>query len=568
MFKKIILVYNLIADSECFRLTTKYVLMKKIYTFLVLISFISCTKKEKVDLIVRNANIYTVDSVFSKAGSMAVKAGKIVALGNNDELNKLYEAEVALDAKGKTIVPGFVDAHCHFFGLGLNLQRVDLIDTKNFNEVLNRVADFQKEKNKDFIFGRGWDQNDWEIKEFPTKEKLDSLFPDIPVVLERVDGHAYLVNQKALDLAGINKDVKISGGEIELRNGVLTGMLTDNAMELINNIVPDLSKEDQIAGLLDAQKECFQHGLTTVSDAGLDKNVIELIDSLQKSGDLKIKIYAMVSNKPENIDYYLPKGIIKTDRLNIRSVKVYADGALGSRGAALKDEYSDKHNHHGIMVNRPEEIESLARRIAASDYQMNTHAIGDSANVVVLKAYKKALEGKLDRRWRVEHAQIIDPEDFNYFSLGIIPSVQPTHATSDMYWAKERLGNERMKGAYAYKTLLKKSGIVALGTDFPVERVSPFLTFYAAVSRKDLEDYPEGGFQKEDALTREETLKGMTIWAAFSNFEEREKGSLEPGKSADFVILDKDIMEVPINDVPNTKVIRTYINGEMVGREE
>lgn len=542
--------------------------MKKIYLlFLVLAMTASCTKKKKADLLVVNANIYTVDSVFSKAAAMAVKDGKIQAVGKSEELIEKYEGKRVLDAKGKTILPGLVDAHCHFFGLGLNQQKVDLLDTKSYDEVLQRVVAFQNDKKKSFVFGRGWDQNDWEVKEFPVKDKLDELFPDIPVVLQRIDGHAYLVNQKALDLAGITKDTKASGGEIVMENGELTGLLIDNPMAMIDAVVPDLSREEQANALLEAQEICFGFGLTTVSDAGLDREVIELIDSLQQSGDLKMRVYAMVSNSEENLDYYLAKGIVKTDRLNVRSFKVYGDGALGSRGAALKEEYSDKHHHFGALVTSVEDVYDIADRIAASEYQMNTHAIGDSANAIVLKAYNSALEGKPDRRWRIEHAQVIDGKDLDYFSQGIIPSVQPTHATSDMYWAEDRLGADRIEGAYAYKTLLDKSGIIALGTDFPVEKVSPFLTFYAAVARKDLDGYPKNGFQTKDALTREEVLKGMTIWAAFANFEEKEKGSLEPGKWADFIVLDKDVMKVPINEVPDINVEHTYSAGELMSEK-
>jgi predicted amidohydrolase YtcJ len=274
-----------------------------------------------------------------------------------------------------------------------------------------------------------------------------------------------------------------------------------------------------------------------------------------------MRIYAMVSVSDDHIDYYTNKGIIKTDRLNVRSFKVYADGALGSRGAAMKAEYSDHANHFGAMVTPFDKLDDYARRIAKSEYQMNTHAIGDSANYVMLKTYKDVLEGQEDRRWRIEHAQIIDVNDLHYFN-NIVPSVQPTHATSDMYWAEDRIGPQRMVGAYAFKDLLNTYGTVALGTDFPVEKVSPFLTFYAAVARQDLDKFPEGGFQMENALTREETLKGMTIWAAHSNFEENEKGSIEVGKYADFIVLNKDIMQVEIDEIPAIKVLETYINGE------
>ncbi|MEO0527366.1 MAG: amidohydrolase [Bacteroidota bacterium] len=516
----------------------------------------------RVDLIVLNANIYTVDDDFSKAEAFAVHEGRFVAVGTSKKIGEAYTSDKTIDAPKGTIIPGLIDAHCHFYGLGINQSVVDLVGTQSYTAVLDRVKEFHDKKPSDFIFGRGWDQNDWEVKEFPTKKKLDQIFPDIPVVLQRVDGHAFLVNQRALDLAGITSDTYVSGGEVIKKDGKPTGVLVDGPMSLVAAIIPPLDRASQIKALKDAEKLCVDYGLTTVDDAGLNRNTIELIDSLQQAGELSIRVYAMVSGSADNLDYYLKKGIIKTPRLNVRSVKVYADGALGSRGAALRAPYTDQENHFGAMRIPVSEIEALADRIAASDYQMNTHAIGDSANIVVLRAYKEALKNTQDRRWRVEHAQVVSPQDFNYFQGGIIPSVQPTHATSDMYWAVDRLGEERIKGAYAFKTLLEKSGTLALGTDFPVEQVSPFLTFYAAVARKDLKNYPEGGFQMQDALSREETLRGMTVWAAHSNFEEKEKGSIEVGKWADFVVLSDDIMKIPEPDIPYLKAEQTFIGGK------
>jgi predicted amidohydrolase YtcJ len=538
--------------------------MRKI-TFLFVLLILACNSpKEKADLIVYNANVYTVDNNFSKAEAFAVKNGRFLEIGTSATIRNKYNAPENYDLNGKTVLPGLIDAHCHFYQLGLNKQKVDLIGTGSFEEVIDRIIAFQNDKKMSFILGRGWDQNDWEDKTFPSRDKLDSLYPDTPVAIERVDGHAYLVNKKALEMAGITVDTEVLGGEIEKKDGKLTGILIDNPMAMVDAVMPEVDKNTQIAALMDAQKECFSYGLTTVNDAGLSKEIIALIDSLQQAGTLNIRIYAMVSNYPENLNHFLSKGIIKTDKLNVRSVKVYGDGALGSRGAALKTEYSDKPGHFGAMITPVSEIGALAERIAATDYQMNTHAIGDSANIVVLKAYQAVLKDKNDRRWKVEHAQVVDAKDFDYFNENILPSVQPTHATSDMYWAEDRLGHERIKGAYAFKTLLKKAGKIALGTDFPVERVSPFLTFYAAVARKDLEDYPEGGFLPEEKLNREETLKGMTIWAAYSNFEENEKGTIEENKFADFVILDKDIMKIPENEIPETKVLDTYLSGKKV----
>ncbi|MEM9362015.1 MAG: amidohydrolase [Bacteroidota bacterium] len=539
--------------------------MKQSIGFLLIFLFLfGCSTKEEVDLIVFNANIYTVDSGFSKASSIAIKDGKFVVVSAKSDIREGYFANQEIDAKGKTILPGLIDAHCHFYGLGLNQQVVDLVGTKSYDEVLQRVTDFHKKNSSNVILGRGWDQNDWEVKAFPINEPLNKMFVDIPVVLERVDGHAYLVNHKALEMAGIDNSTQVEGGEIVKENGQIIGVLVDAPMAMVDAVMPQPDRTTQIQALQEAEKLCFEYGLTTVNDAGLHRSTIELIDSLHQTGDLSIRMYAMVSNTPENLEYYLNKGIIKTDRLHVRSIKVYGDGALGSRGAALKAAYSDKEGHFGAMITPVDEIEGLAERIAATEYQMNTHAIGDSANVVILKTYQKVLEGKTDRRWKVEHAQVVSEKDFDYFKSGIIPSVQPTHATSDMYWAEDRLGPERIKGAYAFKKLLEKSGTVALGTDFPVEQVSPFLTFYASVARKDLDNYPEGGFQMTDALSREETLKGMTIWAAHSNFEEDEKGSIEVGKMADFVVLSEDIMTIPEQDIPNLKAEQVFVGGEQV----
>lgn len=525
----------------------------------------SCApNKKEVDFLVINANVYTVDSVFSTASAFAIEDGRFVAIGNEEEIQNRYTSSRILDAEGKTIVPGFIDAHCHFYGLGMNRQIADLSGTSSFEEVIQRMVAFQKENKSVVLRGRGWDQNDWEVKLFPSKERLDQLFPDTPVVLERIDGHAYLVNQKALEMAGIDARTMVPGGFVELHNGEPTGILVDSPMGLVDKVMPVANREMQINALLDAQEVCFKYGLTTVNDAGLDRDVIELIDSLQQVGLLDMRVYAMVSATSNNLDYYLPKGIVKTEKLHVRFVKVYGDGALGSRGAAMKASYSDKHNHFGAMVTTSEEVNHLAKRIAESDYQMNSHAIGDSANVVILKAYQSALQGKGDCRWKIEHAQIVDVNDFDYFSKGIIPSIQPTHATSDMYWAEERIGSSRMQGAYAYKTLLEKAGLVALGTDFPVEQVNPFHTFYAAVARKDSKLFPQEGFQMKDALSRQEALRGMTIWSAYSNFEEKEKGSIEIGKWADFIVLDKDIMRVPIDEVLMMKVEQTYLGGKQV----
>ena len=541
-------------------------IMRFITSFLALFLLISCDQKDKisVDTIITDATIYSINNSFEKASAMAIDKGKIVAIGTNREIAKQYESKNTIEAEGKFIYPGLIDAHCHFYSYGLSLQEADLRGTKSMDEIITRLKAFQKDKNPTFIVGNGWDQNDWKVKKYPTKAELDAAFPDIPVVLNRVDGHAIIVNSKALKLAGITKNTKAVGGQIEIANGEPTGILVDNPMELVFKIIPKPTRKIQIAALLDAEKVMFDYGLTTVNDAGLDPDIIHLMDSLQKAKLMKLNVYAMITANQKNIDLYLKKGIYKTDNLNVRSFKMYGDGALGSRGACMHKPYSDKPDQYGALLAPVTELKEVARQIAASDFQLNTHAIGDSANTVILKIYRQVLEGTKDRRWKIEHAQVLREADFDYFKFGIIPSVQPTHATSDMYWAGDRLGKERLKNAYAYKKLLQKAGMVALGTDFPVEEVNPMLTFHAAVARKDSKEYPKGGFQMENALTRAETLRGMTIWAAYSNFEEKEKGSLEVGKWADFVMYDQDLMKVEEHKIVKMKPTSTYLKGKKV----
>ena len=534
--------------------------MKK-FIFFSLFILVSCG--DRVDLLVHNAKIYTANETFDISTSFVVKDGIFIDVGGEDLKDK-YNPRSVVDAHGLTVVPGLIDAHCHFLQYGLESQQINLRGTKSFEEVIEIVKSFVYENNPKIVYGRYWDQNDWKIKSFPDKTELDKLFPDIPVILERVDGHAYLVNQKTLDISGITSDTKVNGGTIVLKKGKLTGLLIDSPMSLVNQSLPIATIEDRAKALLVAEKKCFEFGLTTVDDAGLSKENILLIDSLQKNNILNIRVYAMISNDFDDVNYFLNKGILKTDKLNVRSVKVYADGALGSRGAALKKPYSDMHDHKGKFITSIQAMDSLAEILAANNFQMNTHAIGDSANHSILNIYNRVLADIKDPRWRIEHSQIISSDDFQKFNSKIIPSIQPTHATSDMYWAEDRIGKKRIKGAYPYKMLLDKSKVIGLGTDFPVEKVNPFHTFYAATSRKDLKGYPDGGFQNQNALSRKETLKGMTIWAAYLNFEEKEKGSIETDKFADFVVIDRDIMEVDLEDTPYTNVHQTYISGELV----
>lgn len=529
----------------------------------LLINGCSMMKKE-VDLIVTNAKVYTVDDRFKVCNTFAIKNGKFLEVGDEHIIEK-YHCENIIDAGEKPVYPGFIDGHCHFYWYGIGLNQADLRGTKSFAEILEIVKAHHIQNPNSWIVGRGWDQNDWPVKAFPTNTQLNELFPETPVVLRRIDGHAVLVNQAAMDAAGISNPEEVKKGEAILEKGQFTGVFLENMADLFNKSVPNPSEEESNRALIKAQENCFAVGLTSVMDAGLDKDIIEIIDTLQRMGALKMRIDAMLTPNQENIDRFVKVAPYKTEKLHVHSIKLYADGALGSRGACMIDHYHDDTTTCGMIVQQEEFYDSMIKTAFRNDYQVNTHAIGDSAVRFVLKKYARMLEKHNDRRWRIEHAQIIHPDDFKLFKrFNIIPSIQSTHATSDMYWAEDRIGAERMKGAYAYKELLHQNGWLVNGTDFPIEQINPIYTFYSAVFRKDLEGYPIAGFQMENALSRKEALRSMTIWAAKGSFEEHEKGSIEAGKMADFVILDTDIMLAEETDITHTEVIATYLDGEKV----
>jgi len=533
---------------------------------LIILSILNFSCNNEVDLIIVNSEIYTANENNQIAKSIAVKDGKIIEVSSENLVSK-YEANEILDANGKTILPGFIDSHCHFYNLGLDQQVVDLRGTTSFEEIIERLIASDLNNQSDVILGRGWDQNDWDNKQFPVNTELNKVFKNKLVVLERIDGHAYIVNDNALELAGIDQNTLVRGGLVLLKDNRPTGVLIDAPMSMVDKVLPEKSIREKVNALKQAQEISFSYGLTTVSDAGLSTEIINVIDSLHKSEELKIKIYAMVSVSKKNIQRLKETGIIKTPKLNVRSFKVYGDGALGSRGAALKKPYCDDPHNYGFLRTDIKDLKYYANEIAGMGFQMNTHAIGDSTVSVLLKEYQKVLNDIEDPRWRIEHSQVVDLNEFELYNDKILPSVQPTHATSDMYWAYDRLG-KRIDGAYAFKDLLSQSKRIALGTDFPVEKVNPFHTFYSSIERKDLNGYPENGFQIENALTREETLKGMTIWGAYFNFEEDEKGTIEKGKSADFIIIDQNIMKIEADKIPNTKVLKTFVDGELVFQKD
>lgn len=518
-----------------------------------------------MSLLVHHAKIYTLDTSFGTAQAMVIRDGKIIETGSNDEILKKYEADEVIDAGGKAIYPGFIDAHCHFTGYATDQWKCDLVGTVSWQQVLDKMRQYAATAPREWIYGRGWDQNDWPEKNYPNKAALDSLFPNRPVFLKRVDGHAAIANSYALQLAGVTTQSRIAGGSFEVLDGKLSGVLIDNAMDVVEAKVPVIEDSLAKAYFVKMQEQCFAEGLTGVHDCGVSEHTVQLLEEAYTSGNLQMKIFALLTDSMQYHDRWINKGRYQHGSLTVGGFKVYADGALGSRGACLLRAYSDKPGWNGFLLSDTAYFSALAEKLARSNLQMCTHAIGDSGNRQILKTYASVLRGQNDRRWRIEHAQVIDAEDFHYFQdFSIIPSVQPTHATSDMYWAEERLGAARIANAYAYQRLLQTNGWLPLGTDFPVEAISPIKTFYAAVLRKDARGFPAGGFQIADALTRQQALRGITIWAAKAGFEEAQKGSLEKGKAADFVLLDTDLMDCDEAAILQTKVLATFVDGKKV----
>lgn len=524
---------------------------------------IACDMKERADLIIINGEVYTVDSVFSKCTAIAVKDGIILSTGSDDKILNSYTSETILDLEGAPLYPGFNDAHCHLYSMGEGLRTVDLRGATSFDEILVRLKkDFDRNP-VEFLVGEGWDQNLWEDKNFPTNEKLNLLFPKVPVLLSRIDFHAVIVNDASIKRLGITPgDNSIAQGEALMKDGKFQGVFLETTADRFKNSVPQSKGEEAKSILLSAQNECFKYGITSVSDAEESLSRILLMISLQARGDLKIRMDVWLSANEENIKHFTKP--YSKGRLKVSTLKLYEDGALGSRGALLLEPYSDMSGTKGISIGTPQQFEDYCKWAFDHGFQVATHCIGDAANREALRVYAKFLKEGNDLRWRIEHAQVIDPEDVSLFKkYSIIPSIQPTHATSDMLWADGRLG-KRIENAYIYKELLNQLGWLPSGTDFPIEQVNPVYTFFAAAFRKNLDFLPDNGFQMENALSKEDALRSMTIWAAKASFEENLKGSIEKGKYADFVVLDRDIMTVPEYDVPYAKVSMTFLSGELV----
>ena len=521
---------------------------------------------KKVDKILTNGNIaqFHNDSIYYIYGNLSIVDGKIDRILDSIPAN--YSSKLSIiDLKGAYVYPGFIDAHAHFLYQGMALKSIDLVGTKSWEKCIEIVKDFMKKNPNEKVYrGQGWDQNNWKIKKFPNNSLLEGL-SDKPIILSRIDGHAILANSLALKQSKIDLDSKIEGGEILIENKNLTGLLIDNAQSLLSITKPN--NEEKSEALLAAQEKAFEYGLTGIHEAGLPTEDIMLIAELQRKKRLKMPLYVMVSESPIELDYWIKVGPLKTDLLDVRSFKFYSDGSLGSRGALMRESYSDRENHFGLEVRSLDYMKSAAERIANNGWQMNTHSIGDSANRRMLNIYKLFIDilKKKDLRWRIEHAQVVHPDDRLTFGLGIIPSVQPSHATSDMSWAMDRIGQERLSYAYAYSSLRKSSGgILPLGTDFPVESMNPLHTMYSAISRKSLNKSSEKSFQIQEALTREQALIGMTRDAAYASFQEKEVGQIKLGMWANFSIFTSDIIRCPEDSIPKLKVSETWIHGEQV----
>ncbi|HMS03673.1 MAG TPA: amidohydrolase [Gemmatimonadaceae bacterium] len=531
---------------------------------------------QPADLIVVNAGVYAADDARPLVVAFAVRDGKVAFVGSSREARALAgDATHVVDLDGRTVIPGMVDAHAHYAGLAQTLSTVDLMGVPSYDELIARVRARAAALPKGtWVQGRGWDQNQWADGQFPTHEALSAAVPDHPVYLTRVDGHAALVNSAAMRAANLTRTTRDpSGGRIlKAANGDPTGVLIDRAQGLVSRVIPPETRDDTRRALLAAQSVMHRWGLTGVHDAGAGRAMIELYEEMARAGELDLRLYAMIADDSAAIAHFMsvgPRSSLHNGRLWVRSIKLYSDGALGSRGAALLEPYSDDPGNSGLLISPLEHIRDVAERALARGFQVTIHAIGDRGNRIVLDAYEQALDKmpQADHRFRIEHAQILHYSDIPRFAqLGVIPSMQASHQTSDMYWAGKRLGPERLLGAYAWRSLLNTGVIIPNGSDFPVEYVNPLISFHAAIARQDANDYPVGGWYPDQRMTRDEALKSMTLWPAYSAFQEDELGSLTVGKHADFVVLDQDIMRVPAELVLSTKVLTTYVGGRVVYR--
>lgn len=526
------------------------------------------------DLIVTGGHIYTVDDSRPAAQAFAVRNGMFTFVGSEREAMALKGPSTrVIDLHGATVVPGLADAHGHLGGLAQFLRDADLVGSLSYDEAISRTVKHAGTPAKgEWVIGRGWDQNRWASKQFPTSDALTRAFPNNPVMLERVDGHALLANARAMQAAGITSATKDPEGGRIVRdaNGNPTGVFIDNAKGLVERVIPDPTPAQFEQALTAAIAECNRLGLVAVHDPGESRRVIDVMEAMARKGSFNLRGYLLISDDSADLAHYYsigPRSELYGGHIWVRAIKLYADGALGSRGAALLSPYSDDPGNSGLLVSSEAHLQSVATAALRHGFQVATHAIGDRGNRNVLDAYEAALKAvpTANHRFRVEHAQIIDPADIPRFAeLGVIPSMQASHQTSDMRWAEDRLGPSRIRGAYAWRSLLNTGVIIPNGTDFPVEQVNPLITFHSSVTRADETGWPDGGWFPEQRMTREEALRSMTIWPAYAGFQEHVMGSITPGKYADFTVLDQDIMTIPARDILKTSVVSTYIGGKSV----
>ena len=536
--------------------------MKKAILLLVLVKFMFSSCSNRVDLLVHNAKIYTVNENFDIASAFVVKNGKFVEVGGEDLINKYKPANI-VDARGLPIYPGFIDSHCDLFGLGLNKFKVNINRTNSVDQVIRLLKEHQVAYGQKFLHGIGWDKDNWEPN-LSSLKKLSESFPDIPVILERIDKKVLIANNKALEIANIDEITRIDGDQIILKNPELTDVLIVSATKLLDKLRPKLSRKEEVEALIKAQEICFEHGLTTIDQVGITKDKILLIDSLQKRDLIKLRIYSMILNDSLSMEYFFKIGGIKNNLLNVNSVEVKLDGFLSEQTVSLKEDYNNLNYKNSKPFINKDSLYALAEILIKNSFQMNVRASGDSANEMVLETYNLILSDLLDPRWRIESAQLISEEDISKINSKIIPSIQPINDIVQIKSAKSKLDSERLKNAFAYKDLLDWSGVLALGSNFTHEVINPLNTFFAAVNRRLNDEKSQEGFQMKNSLSRYEALVGMTRWAAYANFEENEKGSIESGKLADFVFLDRDIMTIDMNEVPRARVVATILNGKIV----
>ncbi len=534
-------------------------------------------QQQPADQIIINAKVYTADVNRPVAEAVAVRGGRIVFVGSTRGALALAGPRTErVDLAGRTVIPGMVDAHAHLLGLGQALRTVNLVGTRSYDEVIARVAERAKTARPgEWIRGRGWDQNDWADTRFPTHQALSRAVPNNPVYLTRVDGHAALVNAKALELAQVTAATPDPTGGRFIRDsaGNPTGVLVDGAQGVVGRVIPAASRTELREQTLAAIAEANRWGLTGIHDAGVDAEGIAVYEDLAREGKYDLRNYVMIRSNDSTLDAFMKRGRqigLYDGRLWIRSIKLVADGALGSRGAALLEPYSDDPGNTGLITTTPERIKSVAVRALKAGFQVNVHAIGDRANRIVLDQFEAAFKEVpvADHRFRIEHAQILRYQDIPRFAeLDVIPSMQGSHQTSDMYWVPNRLGWARSQGAYPWRSLLNSGVVIPNGSDFPVEAVNPLISFHSFFTRQDADNFPPGGWFPEQRTTRQEALWSITLWPAYAAFMENESGTLTAGKYADFVVLDQDIMTVAPEEVLKTGVVMTVLGGRVVYRK-